>query len=130
MNYQVGDFIIRLKNAALARRRTTLVSFSKNNKAIADIMIKEGFLSSIKEDTQEGKKVFVIGLAYENRTPVISDVLLFSKPSLRVYQKAKNIKKLQKRGFDLEIISTSLGIMSVKEAKKKGIGGELLFKVW
>lgn len=130
MNYQVGDFIIRLKNASMARRRKVVVPYSNITKAIANVLIKEGFLSSMKEDEQEGRKVFLITLRYEKRMPIIEDVKLFSKPSLRIYKKAKTMQNEHKRGSGIDIISTSQGIMTVKDAKKKGVGGELLFKVW
>lgn len=130
MNYQVGDFVIRLKNASLARRRTVLTAFSKSNKAMAEILLKEGFLSRVKQEEQDGKKIFSLTLAYEDRSPVMTGVLLFSKPSLRVYQKLKNIKNVKKRALGVEVLSTSKGLMTAAEAKKKGVGGELLFRIW
>lgn len=130
MNYQVGDFIIRLKNASMARRRSLMVPYANLTGAIAKVLVKEGYLKEVKEEIKDGRKFFAIKLRYEDRNSIISDVSLFSKPSLRVYQKAKNMQKVQKRGLGIEIISTSKGIMSAKDAKKMGIGGELLFRIW
>ncbi len=130
MNYQIGDFIIRLKNASLARRRSVVVSYSNVTKAIADILVKEGYLKDVKKAEKDGKNVLIMTIRYEDRMPIFDQVLLFSKPSLRVYQGVKHLQKAQKRGLGIEIISTNQGIMTTKEAKKKGVGGELLFRVW
>ncbi|MBI2031426.1 MAG: 30S ribosomal protein S8 [Candidatus Levybacteria bacterium] len=130
MNHTVSDFIIRIKNAALARRKDTMVSFANINKDIAKVLIKEGFLEEIKEKTMGNKKVFQVKIKYKNRIPVLTDVELVSKPSLRVYNAKKNILDAQKKGMYTMILSTSQGIMTGHEAFKKGIGGEVLFKIW
>ena len=128
MNYQVGDFIIRIKNASLAKRRTVAVTYSKVNKALANILVREGFLKDVKQEVEKERKVLLVTIAYENRKPVLTEVLIVSKPSLRVYEDIKSIKKGH-RGLGIAILSTSQGITTTKEARKKGIGGELLFKV-
>ena len=130
MNYQTGDFLIRIKNACLAKRRTVSAPYSRVKKAIAEILVKEHFLRDVKEETEDGKKTLVATITYEKRKPFFTDVLLVSKPSLRIYEKSKHMQKIPKRGTGIEIISTSQGIMTGQEAKKKKIGGELLFKVW
>ncbi len=129
MNYQIGDFIIRLKNAAKAHKKGVVADYSNINKAIGKVLIKEGFLHDIKEETVEGKKVLLATLRYQKRKPVITDVRVVSKPSLRVYEGSKNIFKYQGRETTV-ILSTNSGILTGKEAIKKGVGGELLFKIW
>ncbi|MDP2649575.1 MAG: 30S ribosomal protein S8 [bacterium] len=129
MDYQIGDFLIRIKNASLAKRRSAEVTFSKVNKAIGKILVKEGFLRDMKDETKDGKKILVAQIMYEKRIPVFNDVLLISKPSLRVYSKAKNIQR-RRLGLGVSVVSTSQGIMTEQEARKKGVGGELLFRVW
>lgn len=129
MNYQVADFVIRLKNAALAKRRKVLIPNSRMNKSLGRILVKENFLKEIKEEVKEGKKALVAELRFEKRIPVFTDVLIVSKPSLRIYTRAKNISKI-KKGGGLAILSTSKGTMTDVEAKKKGLGGEVLFKIW
>lgn len=129
MNYQVGDFIIRLKNACLARRRTVELPYSKLNKSVGEILVKNGFLGSIAEEEQDGKKVLIGTIRYEKRKPMVTDVHLVSKPSLRIYAKAKNVEKKKGR-LGIEVISTSAGVMTGKEARKQGVGGELLFRIW
>lgn len=130
MNYQVADTVIRIKNAALAKRRKTFLPYSKMNKAIARILVKEQFLSGITEEEQDGRKVLVAAIAYDKRVPMFTDVTIVSKPSLRVYTKAKSMNRRPKKGLGVIVVSTSQGIMTEQEAAKKEIGGEMLFKIW
>lgn len=126
MNYSVADFIIRVKNASLAKRKRLVVPKHKLVKAIAQVLAREGFLEDVKEKTQ----ALEITLKYEKRSPVLTDVSLISKPSLRRYVDAKAIPQIQKRGRQTIILSTNKGIMTGKDAYKKHIGGEVLFKIW
>ena len=130
MNYRVADFVIRIKNAAQARRKKVEFSFSKLTKNMATLLMKEGFLRGVKEEEKEGKKVITAEVAYDNRMPVFSDVRIISKPSLRVYADANRLAKQEKRGLGDIVVSTSSGLMMGKEALKKGLGGELLFEIW
>jgi len=128
-SYTIGDFIIRVKNASLANRKQIHLPYAKAVKEIAKVLVKEGFLSGVKEEEVEGKKQLAVELRYQRRHPAVSDVRIISKPSLRVYIPAKDILSDQGRAM-VSILSTSNGIMTGKEAVKKGIGGELLFKIW
>lgn len=129
MNYKVSDFIIRIKNATLAKRRRVELPYSKLNKEIGKILVKEHFLRDIKEEVVDNLKVLIGEIRYEKRVPVLNDVAVISKPSLRVYSKSKSIPRTQ-GGFGVSILSTNQGVMTEREAKKKGVGGELLFKIW
>lgn len=129
MNYQVSDLLIRIKNACLAKRKKTTLPYSRINKSIGKLLVKENFLEDLKEEIKDGKKVLVAQIRYERRSPVLNDVLIISKPSLRVYVSTKNISKTQ-RGLGVSVLSTNKGIMTGREAKKIGVGGELLFKIW
>lgn len=128
--YNVSDFITRIKNAALSRRKSVILPYSNINKEIGKVLTSKHFLEEIKEETKNNKKILVAKIAYSRRLPVLIDVKVVSKPSLRVYVKKNNIGRLAKRGLHTLILSTSKGVMTDKEAKKKGIGGELLFKIW
>ncbi len=130
MNYQVADFIIRIKNAAAARRKSVSLPYTKMGKQIADILVQKGFLESVKEDQQENKKVLIAAIRYVDRTPIFSEVTIVSKPSLRVYTKAKDATRQSRKKAGISILSTSQGILSSDEAKKKSVGGELLFTMW
>lgn len=123
------DFTSRLKNAYLARRRTVVFLYSKINKAAGEILVKNGFIKDIKEELQGDKKILVAHLRYEKRKPVVTDVVLVSKSSLRIYRSAKQVVG-QKKSLGIEVFSTNIGILTGKEAKKQGVGGELLFRIW
>lgn len=131
MNIQVLDFIIRIKNACLAKRRRLVAPYSKMNKTIGTLLVKEHFLEEVQEENEKGKKTLVIKIKQEKRIPAIDGVLIVSKPSLSVHIKAKNIQNEQrKEGRGIAVFSTSQGIMTGTQAYKKGIGGEFLFKIW
>ena len=130
MNYLIADSIIRIKNSALSKRKEAVLPFSNINKAIGKVLVKEGFLESIKEEVIEGKKSLKAVIRYESRIPVLTDVDIISKPSLRVYLPAKRILEIGKRGRKKVIVSTNQGVMTALEANKKGLGGEILFSIW
>ncbi len=127
--YHTGDFIIRIKNSYRARRKQVKMPYSNSSKAVAQALVKEGFLAKVEVIEEEGKKVLVAHLRYENRKPVFHEVKLISKPSLRVYVGSDEIATDKDRA-KTSIVSTSSGVMTGKEAVKKGVGGELLFKIW
>lgn len=130
MNHLVSDLIIRIKNAAMARRRTVELPYSKMCLAVAKQLVKEKYLSDVKEKADGGKKSIIASIIYEKRVPAFTDVIILSKPSLRVYGRATKKDDIQGKGLGTVIISTSQGIMTGKEAVKKGVGGELLFRIW
>ena len=136
MNHKVSDFIIRIKNASLAKRKKAIVPYCSINKALSHALIKEGYLESIrevelpKESEGSGKKVLEVVIKYERRDPVLTDVAIVSKPSLHVYASVSEIPEIRKRGKYTIILSTTKGIMTAKDAFKLGIGGEVLFKIW
>ncbi len=130
MNYLVSDFIIRIKNSALSKRKEVVLPFSNINKEIGKVLVKEGFLENIKESEKAHKKELVATIKYENRIPVLTDVIVISKPSLRVYATVKKIPDIERRGRRKVIISTSQGVMTTYDARKKGLGGEILFSIW
>ncbi len=129
MNYTIGDFVIQLKNAALARKKELYVPFSNIQKAIGKVLIKEGFLEDVKEEEIEGKKLLYVKLRYQRRRPTVTDIRIISKPSLRVYVGSGEIAKKQGQAKTV-ILSTNIGLITGKEAIKKKVGGELLFKIW
>lgn len=130
MNYTIGDFIIRIKNAVMANRKSVELPYSNLCREVADLMVKENFLTNVKEEEIDGKKKLLAEIAYIKRVPVFTDAKLISKPSLRIYAKANDPAKLQGRGLGKIIVSTSKGIMTGKEAVNQSVGGELLFRVW
>lgn len=130
MNHLVSDFIIRIKNSAKANRKEVILPYSSINKAIGKVLVAEGFLESIKEEVIEGKKQLNAVIKYEKRIPVLTNVIVISKPSLRVYKPLKKMEEVRKRGRRKVIISTSKGVMTAENAQKNGVGGEVLFAIW
>ncbi|KKP79841.1 MAG: 30S ribosomal protein S8 [Candidatus Levybacteria bacterium GW2011_GWB1_35_5] len=130
MNHLVSDFIIRIKNSAKASRKEVILPYSVINREIGKVLVKEGFLESIKEETVGNRKQLKAVIKYEKRIPVLTDVVVISKPSLRVYEPVKKILEIKKRGKRTVIVSTSKGVMTAENAQKNGVGGEVLFAIW
>jgi small subunit ribosomal protein S8 len=122
-NYPVGDFLIRLKNAALARQREVEVDVTKLIKAVAVVLKEEGYLESIKE--KDGK--LIVRLTYRRKKPVLINLKLVSKPGLRIYQSADELTS--RKGPSFLILSTPKGLMSSREAIKKRLGGEVMVEI-
>ena len=129
MNYSIGDFVIQLKNAALARKKEVKTPYANISKAVAKVLIKEGFLETVTEEADGARRFLKVKLRYQRRKPSITDITLVSKPSLRAYIPAKEIGATQGRSATA-ILSTNIGVLTGKDAIKKGVGGELLFKIW
>ena len=124
----IGDFIIRIKNANLAGKEVVSVYTSKNKVAVADALVRTGYIKSFSKNST-GRMLDVV-LSYKaDKSPKITNVQRVSKPSRRVYQKSGDIKSF-KSGFGATIISTPGGILSNREAVKQKVGGEVLFKIW
>jgi small subunit ribosomal protein S8 len=123
INYPIGDFLIRLKNAATGGLKVVGVGKTRFIVAVAKALKKVGYLDDIEE--KEGQ-IFV-RLTYRKKEPILLDVKLVSKPGLRVYMGVEELEK--QKGPSVLIISTPLGIMSATEAIKKRVGGEVIAKV-
>lgn len=119
-----------LKNASAQAHTSVTLPFSKMKQAIADCLVKEGYIASVSKKTKKGFPILEIALAYnQNGMPKISDVKRISKPSRRVYSSVKEVYKVR-NGFGSVILSTPKGILSGKDARKEQVGGEVLFSIW
>ncbi|MCX6719220.1 MAG: 30S ribosomal protein S8 [Candidatus Taylorbacteria bacterium] len=123
----ISDLIIRLKNASFVGKPSVTIIQSKFSENVAHALKKAGFLSSVVKDKE--KKEIVLGLVYFGSEPRIHGVDRVSKSSRRVYQKARDIRSYRS-GFGNVFLSTPKGILTGDEAKKLGVGGEVLFKIW
>lgn len=130
MNHRVSDLIIRIKNATRAMRREVALDNLKINKAICKVLVTEGFLEGFEVGTKEDRKVIIAKIKYDKRVPNFTDVLVVSKPSLRKYASASEIPGIQRKGRHTIILSTNKGIMTGREAIKRNMGGEILFRIW
>lgn len=127
---QIANMINTIKNGNRAGHETVSVSFSKIKQAIADCLVKEGYLASVSKKTSKGFPVLVLGLAFDaSGSPKVQGVDRVSKSSCRIYAGVKDIKPV-KSGFGAMIMSTPKGIMTGKQARKELVGGEVLFKIW
>ena len=126
----IADMLTRIRNAQVARHDSVLVPMSKTKKSIADILLREGFISSVEIVGEENKQNLSIGLKYgEHGAKVISGLKRISKPGLRIYVGAEDIPTVLS-GLGIAIVSTSKGIITDKEARKLNVGGEVLCFVW
>lgn len=127
----VADSLIRIKNGYLAYREEVILPYSKLVLAICKLLEQESFIESFKEEKVEGKSFSQIKvvLKYLGKKPALTDVKRISKPGLRVYKSRKALPKVL-NGFGLAIISTPKGVMSDKQARKEGVGGEIMAHVW
>jgi len=123
-NFPIGDFLIRIKNAALASRHEVSVRQGKFIKGVADVLKREGFLESISSVDDK----LVLALAYRDKKPLLINLKLVSKPGVRVYIGRGELQA--KKGPSTLILSTSRGVISLKEAIKKGVGGEVIAEIW
>lgn len=129
VNDPIGDLLIQIKNAGLAGRSSVVIPASKIKFALASILAKEGYVGAVTCHGKAPKYQMNIILKYEDSKPVITDVKRMSKPGLRVYVNKNEIPKVV-GGLGIAIISTPQGIMTGKDAKKRGLGGELLCEIW
>lgn len=126
----VGDFIIQLKNAGMVGNKQVSLPYSKLKHAIADKLVKEGYLVSAEVKGEGVAKKLVVTLQYdENGSHRIHDVKRISKPGRRMYIKATDIYPV-KFGKGKMILSTPLGILNGEDARKANVGGEQLFIIW
>jgi small subunit ribosomal protein S8 len=133
MTDPIADMLTRLRNANQAYHESTSMPYSKIKQGIADILQQEGYISSYKvEEPKEGAvgKTLIVDLKFgPSRERSIAGVRRISKPGLRVYAKSTNLPKVL-GGLGVAIISTSQGLLTDKQAKNKGVGGEVLAYVW
>ena len=126
----IADMLTRIRNASSAKHDSVDIPASNVKKAIAQILLDEGYISAFQviEDGKQG--VIHITLKYgPNKTQVISGIRRVSKPGLRIYTNVEDMPKVMK-GLGVAILSTSKGIISDKQARLDNVGGEILAYVW
>ncbi|RJO73245.1 MAG: 30S ribosomal protein S8 [Myxococcales bacterium] len=130
MTDPIADLLTRIRNANLARLEKVKCPSSKIKVKILEILQQEGFIKNFKVAPNDGKPELQITLKYlENRIPVIVGLKRVSRPGLRQYVRHDSIPRVQ-NGMGTAILSTSQGVMSDREARKRGIGGELICSIW
>ena len=126
----IADMLTRIRNANSAKHDTVEVPGSNMKKAIAQILLDEGYIKGFQfaEDGKQG--VIKIALKYgEGKTPVITGLRRVSKPGLRIYTSCEDMPRVMK-GLGVAILSTSKGVMTDRQARKENVGGEVLAFIW
>ena len=128
MTDPIADMLTRIRNAHFAKKRATEIPFSKLKKAVVDILVAEGYLEGVvvKEETP---KMIVVTLKYHGKEPAIQAIVRESKPGHRFYSSSGELPHIL-NNYGIAIVTTSQGIMTNKEARKRGIGGEVLCSVY
>lgn len=126
----IADMLTRIRNALIVKHDEVTIPCSNMKIAIAKILFEEGYIKNYKVEEDGIKKNIVIALKYgPNRTKAITGLKRISKPGLRIYARKDNIPKVL-NGLGIAILSTSKGVMTDREARKAGIGGEVLAYIW
>ena len=127
----IADMLTRIRNANLAKHQVVQIPSTKITRNIAQVLFSEGLINSFEELKNGVKSSLLLSLKYmgKERKPCIVEIQRISKPGLRVYSKSKKIPRIL-GGFGTAIVSTSRGLMTDHQARKEGIGGELLCYIW
>ena len=126
----IADMLTRIRNANSAKHKTVDIPASKMKTAIAEILLREGYIKSFELINDETQGIIRITLKYDEKgTRVIDGIKRISKPGLRVYAGKEALPRVL-NGLGIAIISTSKGLKTDKEAREAGIGGEVLAYIW
>lgn len=126
----IADMLTRIRNANTSKHKTVDIPASNVKRAIAEILFKEGYIKAFEEISDENQGIIRITIKYDEKgNRVIAGLKRISKPGLRVYANKEELPKVL-NGLGIALISTSKGIMTDKEAREQGIGGEVLAYVW
>ena len=127
----IADMLTRIRNASTAKHETVDIPASNMKKAIAQILVDEGYIKNFQviEDGKQGIIRVTLKYVGASRTPVIMGLRRVSKPGLRIYSSSEDMPKVM-RGVGTAIVSTSKGVMTDQKARKENVGGEVLAFVW
>ena len=127
----IADFLTRIRNAVNAKHRIVEVPASNMKKAITQILFEKGYILNYKFEEEGPQGTIKIALKYHpvTKQPAIMSIQRVSTPGLRKYADSENLPRVM-NGLGIAIISTSRGIMTDKEARKQGLGGEVLAYIW
>ena|SRR3989344_2181748 len=130
MNDPIADMLTIIRNGYWASKTEVYIPFSKLKKTLADKLVLLGYLKSVEESKSEaGRLVLRVSLKYASGKPEVQGIKRVSKPGLRVYRSNKEIPYVL-GGIGAAIVSTNVGLLSDREARKKKVGGEIICEVW
>jgi small subunit ribosomal protein S8 len=126
----IAEMLTRIRNAAHARHAEVELPHSRLREAVARVLEAEGFLQSVSSSGEGYKRKLVLGVRYtEDRKPVIRGLQRVSRPGLRRYAGFSDMPKIR-AGLGINVLSTPLGVMTDREARRRKVGGEVLLAVW
>jgi len=125
----ISDMLTRIRNAQAVSHKTVVIPFSKLKFNLAKVLEKEKLVGKVVIQGRKIRKTIEIELKYEEGKPIAGNLKRISKPGQRIYIKNDQLRPIR-QGYGLIIVSTSSGLMTNKEAKKKGLGGEVICEVW
>jgi small subunit ribosomal protein S8 len=125
MTDPIADLLTRIRNGQAANKVEVSMPSSKLKCAIANVLKEEGYISDFDTSDEDGKAILTVTLKYHNGTPVIETIKRSSRPGLRLYKGKDEIPSIQ-NGLGVAIVSTSKGVMSDRQARAAGEGGEIL----
>lgn len=130
VNDPIGDFLTRLRNGLLARKREVITNCSRMSLRMAEILEQRGYIEGFQMESVGPKKSLRVRLRYDGEgKPVAEGFKRISRPGLRAYARASEIPEIR-GGMGMAIVSTSKGVMTGLDAKKNNVGGEVLCAVW
>ena len=129
MTDPIADMLTRMRNAIIARHKDVEIPQSKEKLAIAEILLKEGYIKGFTKIENPVQNTLLVELKYIDDKNVITGLERVSKPGLRIYSGVADLPKVL-NGMGIAIVSTSKGVMSDREAREQHIGGEVLAYVW
>jgi small subunit ribosomal protein S8 len=124
ISYPLGDFLVRIKNIALAKRRTVEADRTKLIVTVADTLKRAGYLSEVEDKDNK----IIVRLTYQRKAPRLVDLKLISKPGLRRYMTVQELENY--KSPSVYIVSTPKGVMTSREAVRERAGGEVLAEIW
>jgi small subunit ribosomal protein S8 len=125
MTDPIADMLTRIRNAQNARKASVEIPASRQKLAIAEVLQQEGYVDSVETEQDGVHRVIKVGLKYHRNQPVIERIERVSRPGLRIYRSVSDLPKVQ-GGLGIAIISTSGGVMTDRQARAQGRGGEVL----
>src|SRR5258708_4472713 len=130
MTDPIADMLTRIRNAITARKAKVLVPMSKMKRRLADVLVDEGYIASVSSE-QDGKQgTITLELRYDaNNRNAIEGIRRVSRPGQRAYRRHDDLPRVRS-GLGVAILTTSKGIMTDRQARKAGLGGELLCEIW
>lgn len=123
------DLLAKIKNAVRVKKESFLTAFSNFDFEIAKILVEQKYLKDVQKKTIGNKNFLEITPNYKNKAPVVTDFKIISRPSRHIYASCRDIRRVR-QGYGIGVFSTSQGIMTDRDTRRKKIGGEYLFEIW